>query len=166
MITEERASSLFHLQLPVLATHITGLMCFLEHQEESALRGYVLNPDREVPQHSSNCCAGSTSLHCWFSGTCSRQRIQFLNKVFSITKPNSPSETSLIDLMVQAFYDRSTDMPTPFSKTYTPSITILKVEKTLNQEPQRFNSQDINLMSLAMLTFFCNIQLQAGVAIS
>lgn len=72
--------------------------------------------------------------------------------------------------MLQAFYDRSIDMPKPFLKTHTPSITIPKKKAlgknpTLHQEPQTFNSQDINLMTLATLTFFSNIQLQAGVAI-
>lgn len=62
LIAEGRASSLFHLQIPVLATHIIGLMRFLKRQEEATVRGYALNPDHELP-HSGNCCAGGMSLH-------------------------------------------------------------------------------------------------------
>lgn len=48
-VAEGRVSSFFHLQISILATHIIGPMCFLKSQEKSTVRGYTLNPDRELP---------------------------------------------------------------------------------------------------------------------
>lgn len=75
LIAEGRASSLFHLKIRVLATHIIGLMCFLKCQEEFTVTGYTLNPARELPHTVVIAVLEVCPCAFQFSGTCSRPKI-------------------------------------------------------------------------------------------